>query len=481
MLFYTLYWVNHHTPKGRRRRRIMCNPTNAPSRGKNRVLLVTNRIGEHNGVTGGGSLMRENLISALLAEGYGVKGFSAGRSPEPDVVDTVRGPLLPASPRNMRLIWRELRDTDFVILSGAYTPLLSIVAALARWCLGLPVLYICTTNSAKAGAEFDGWRQIVARQLFMRSDRLVATLSTRVYTRSEAHKVNLCSEIGVRSPIHGVMVQNDQYRHFFRPDLTSADERATIAAARERLSSGQPDAPLLLFAGRLAPEKRLELLVAAKPPGCVLAILGGGEPAQKTAARALHDPARGVIVHADGVLQTELRTLFWAADVHVSASDFETLGNTVHEALLCGTPVVVQDAGGYQSQVAGVHQGALVDYADPRAVAVAIDRVLSANKANMPYHPVARIGTTEGRKIVCDMLLERANERSRANKMIAVDQTGAAEADGLDGGGGGLALWLSYPPHVFFGLLVHALIMLVLDPLYIYCVACGAASAAAAS
>ena len=480
MLFYTLYWVNHHTPKGRRRRRIMCNPTNAPSRGKNRVLLVTNRIGEHNGVTGGGSLMRENLISALLAEGYGVKGFSAGRSPEPDVVDTVRGPLLPASPRNMRLIWRELRDTDFVILSGAYTPLLSIVAALARWCLGLPVLYICTTNSAKAGAEFDGWRQIVARQLFMRSDRLVATLSTRVYTRSEAHKVNLCSEIGVRSPIHGVMVQNDQYRHFFRPDLTSADERATIAAARERLSSGQPDAPLLLFAGRLAPEKRLELLVAAKPPGCVLAILGGGEPAQKAAALALHDPARGVIVHADKVLQTELRTLFWAADVHVSASDFETLGNTVHESLLCGTPVVMQDAGGYQSQVAGVHQGHLVDFADPRAVAVAIDQVLSANKANTPYHPVARSGTTEGREIVRGMLVEHANEQLRA-KAAAADPTGAAAvASGTGAAGSGLTLCFRFP-HVFFGLLIHALIMLVLDPVYVYCIACGTASVAVAS
>ena len=68
-----------------------------------------------------------------------------------------------------------------------------------------------------------------------------------------------------------------------------------------------------------------------------------------------------------------LRVCYQCSDVHVSASDFETLGNTVHESLLCGTPVVAQEAGGYISQVNKVEtgstkQGFLVDFENTKEV-----------------------------------------------------------------------------------------------------------------
>ncbi len=37
--------------------------------------------------------------------------------------------------------------------------------------------------------------------------------------------------------------------------------------------------------------------------------------------------------------------IYASSDVHVSASEFETLGNTVLEAHACSIPVVVPDAG----------------------------------------------------------------------------------------------------------------------------------------
>ena len=49
--------------------------------------------------------------------------------------------------------------------------------------------------------------------------------------------------------------------------------------------------------------------------------------------------------------QHRLRVLYKAADVLVSASKFETLGMTVIEAQLCGTPAVVQNAAGFVTQV----------------------------------------------------------------------------------------------------------------------------------
>ena len=65
-----------------------------------------------------------------------------------------------------------------------------------------------------------------------------------------------------------------------------------------------------------------------------------------------------------------------AADIHVSASTFETLGNTVHESLLCGTTVVVQNAGGYISQVENGQNGYLVEWKNVIEAQTAIENVL---------------------------------------------------------------------------------------------------------
>jgi energy-converting hydrogenase Eha subunit H len=46
-----------------------------------------------------------------------------------------------------------------------------------------------------------------------------------------------------------------------------------------------------------------------------------------------------------------LHAFLQAADVVVSASDFEMVGHMAHEALLCGTPVVLERTGGFLSQV----------------------------------------------------------------------------------------------------------------------------------
>jgi hypothetical protein len=47
----------------------------------------------------------------------------------------------------------------------------------------------------------------------------------------------------------------------------------------------------------------------------------------------------------------ELAPVYSSADIHVSASIFETLGNTVLEAQACGTPVVVPHTQGFKDTV----------------------------------------------------------------------------------------------------------------------------------
>ena len=64
------------------------------------------------------------------------------------------------------------------------------------------------------------------------------------------------------------------------------------------------------------------------------------------------------------VPQDILRKYYRAADLHISASNSETYGMTVRESLYCGTPVVVQNAGGFIEQVRPFIDGILVDYED---------------------------------------------------------------------------------------------------------------------
>jgi hypothetical protein len=76
-------------------------------------------------------------------------------------------------------------------------------------------------------------------------------------------------------PVAGVAELNDQYAPFMKED--SAEE---IHSARTFLSCGQP-------------EKRIPLLIAARPPGTVLAIIGCGALSDEIAQ--FHDPANGVM------------------------------------------------------------------------------------------------------------------------------------------------------------------------------------------
>ena len=113
---------------------------------------------------------------------------------------------------------------------------------------------------------------------------------------------------------------------------------------RVRLSGGVPDGPLLLYVGRLSPEKRLDTLVPVLDalPEARLALVGDG-PARP----ALEKLYAGRRVHFSGFLRgEELAAAFASADVFLMPSTTETLGFVVLEAMASGCPVVAARAGG---------------------------------------------------------------------------------------------------------------------------------------
>ncbi|PKQ01204.1 MAG: glycoside hydrolase [Alphaproteobacteria bacterium HGW-Alphaproteobacteria-13] len=152
------------------------------------------------------------------------------------------------------------------------------------------------------------------------------------------------------------------------------------AAARAAFAMG--DAPAILTVGALIPRKGQELVIAALPalPGVHYWLAGAGE--EEGAYRAL--AARlGVAerVHWLGpVANADLPQLYRAADVVAMPSKSEGLANAWVEALACGTPIVISDAGGAAELVTSPAAGRIVPR-EPGAIAQAVRAILAAPPA----------------------------------------------------------------------------------------------------
>ena len=140
---------------------------------------------------------------------------------------------------------------------------------------------------------------------------------------------------------------------------------------RER--HGWPDGrALLVYAGRFAPEKHLDVLADAVrrlgAPYVLLAVGAGPAP-----------PPRGerVVVLPFVASTRELATLLASADAFVHAGDQETFGLSVLEAMACGTPAVLRDAEGSASSPTATARSRCAAAAAPAfaaAIALALRR-----------------------------------------------------------------------------------------------------------
>ncbi len=118
-------------------------------------------------------------------------------------------------------------------------------------------------------------------------------------------------------------------------------------AMRRRLCGNHPESPLLLTVSRLASEKNVGFLkqVLDRIPDATLAIVGGG-PQREELERIFS----GCRTHFVGYLHgAELASAYASADVFVYASETETMGNVILEAMASGLPVVAANAGGVPS------------------------------------------------------------------------------------------------------------------------------------
>jgi alpha-1,6-mannosyltransferase len=162
------------------------------------------------------------------------------------------------------------------------------------------------------------------------------------------------------------------------PDLTSAEQ----SAARRKLvaACGGADHPIVIYAGRLSPEKHVDLL-----PEFMSSLLSRGSPARMVIAgdgplrRELQSrldvvaPGRAHFLGHVGDRHL-LRRLIAGSDVFLHPNPKEPFGIAPLEAMACGTPLVAPHSGGVLSYA--TDDNAWLTQAEPDAFADAVESVL---------------------------------------------------------------------------------------------------------
>jgi glycosyltransferase involved in cell wall biosynthesis len=128
----------------------------------------------------------------------------------------------------------------------------------------------------------------------------------------------------------------------FHPSRGSLEMRA-------RLAGKHAGKQLLLTVSRLAPEKNVGFLakVLDQLPNACLAVVGDG-PQRAELERRFEGRNATFLGYLKGAALAEA---YASADAFVYASETETMGNVVLEAMACGCPVIVPKAGGIPSLV----------------------------------------------------------------------------------------------------------------------------------
>ncbi len=188
-------------------------------------------------------------------------------------------------------------------------------------------------------------------------------------------------------------------RHIFHAGLR--DEKLR----RAMLSSCGLDekARVLISVGRHHPEKRLNTVMEAaarantrdKPVG--LYLVGDGITRQAVERKAAALNAAGAHIHVAGQIKdrAHLAGLMASADGVLHGSASETFGIAVAEALCCGTPIIVPDAGG-AADFAHADVGEIYAAGNAQDGAKAVLRLLARDGENLRRAAIARADATIG-------------------------------------------------------------------------------------
>jgi phosphatidylinositol alpha 1,6-mannosyltransferase len=271
-------------------------------------------------------------------------------------------------------IRRAIADHGTEVVHLASPVVLGAWGSRAARAMNLPTVAVYQTdlpNYARAyrlGAvtEAFAWRWL--RDIHNAADRTLAP-STVTEADLRAHGIQ-------RVSLWGRGVDTERFCPFRR------DERLR----REIAPGGEV---IVGYVGRLATEKRVDLLASvAALRGVRLAITGGG-PSEDDLRKAIPEAVFLGERHGE-----DLARIYASLDIFVHTGPFETFGQTIQEAAASGLPIVAPAAGGPLDLVDEAVTGYLVAPGDSAALAAAV-----AGLAADPWLR-ARMGEAARRKVL---------------------------------------------------------------------------------
>jgi len=229
-----------------------------------------------------------------------------------------------------------LPDTDVLHLSLSFTHL-NVVARRRAAAHGVP--YVYTPRSCLDPVRLRQ-RRVLKLGFMALHERRIIRDAAAVHVLTDVERGQALRQ-GAR-PDQCVVIPNGAE---FDPDADFPDGNVFREHVRV-----DPDAPLVLFMGRLHRVKGLDLLVdafarlRADVPAAQLVIAGPDEGERSAAEARARRLGITEAVHFTGRLDGELRlSAFRAADVFALTSYSEGMPNAVLEACAAGTPVLISD------------------------------------------------------------------------------------------------------------------------------------------
>jgi alpha-1,6-mannosyltransferase len=369
------------------------------------VLDVTKWFGE----TSGGVRTYLEQKSAYVARRDNLRHvlvIPAGRDLVTDQANArwyrLRGPRIPTqrqyrfllAVRSLQRIIAHERPDVIEVGSPVFVPW---IAALAARGLSIPLISFYHTNLINARPAFDLYGR--ARRRFMETYvRQLDRLFTTTLVASESARADLRAA-GVESTT----------RVSLGVDLeTFAPWRcARLAKTRARLGVAV-DKPLVVYAGRLAPEKSLDVAVEGwrrfdPERHATLLIIGDGPGKPALEAQAAGSSIRFMPFEES---REQMADTLAASDIFLAPGALETFGLSAIESLACGTPVVSADAGGVSEHVMRSRAGVLFRHGDAESVATALRECFAADPKKLGAPGRAFVEREHGWDTVFDRIFD---------------------------------------------------------------------------
>jgi 1,2-diacylglycerol 3-alpha-glucosyltransferase len=200
---------------------------------------------------------------------------------------------------------------------------------------GVPLVFTYHTR-LEFYAHYLPFEQRLVRRVLAARTRAFAQAADLVIAPTDAARRALL-EIGVRRPVRVLPSPVDLER--FRAGRRREEIRA-------RLGAGPAD-PLILVAGRLAPEKNPGLaleVAAALPERFRLAFVGEGSLRQRLEAQAQRLGVDGRVCFTGALAPAAMPDAYAAADMLLFPSLSESQGLVLVEAMAAGLPIIAADS-----------------------------------------------------------------------------------------------------------------------------------------